>query len=88
MSSIVNIRSIPRKPQPALHVATDDQTVEAMAMHIVAGVKGGLNTAKSMDVLDWLRQAPEMWPYQTIFNFENVAMDRAKQILIEMEMAE
>ncbi|MDB5618537.1 hypothetical protein [Tardiphaga sp.] len=60
-------------------------TVEQMALTLVAGVEGGLNTANTMDVAECLTRAPEEYQAQTINNHVDEALALAKTMLDAME---
>ncbi|MDB5552807.1 MAG: hypothetical protein JWL86_2791 [Rhizobium sp.] len=62
-------------------------TVKQMADHLVAGVHGGLCTARDCDVIQYLKNTPEQYHLQTIFNHMDEALYEAKQTLLAMEIS-
>jgi chromosome condensin MukBEF ATPase and DNA-binding subunit MukB len=62
-------------------------TVKQMADHLVAGVMGGLCTANTSDIIQYLKNTPEQYHLRTIFNHMDDALYEAKQTLLAMEMS-
>lgn len=61
--------------------------VDQMAMHLVAGVTGGLDLKCECDVIQYLRETPERYRWNTIHRHLDAALYEARQTLIAAQMS-